>query len=560
MSLVLGFLLLCMSWLQPLHIFPWLSWHSEQLAFAAVLAMGWETVYLATRQRHPSAGELAVPLGAVLLLFLTALVVVQWATGLLHFGGDAIVFAGYMGLCILGLSIGFTATRGATSLLLGLAYSLVAGAVLSSFIALVQAFEVWESIGWIHRSLHSRRPGANLGQPNQLATLLLMGAVSVAYLSECRKIGGWIAGLLLGVLVIALAATESKSGVLGFLLVVTWWITSKRSVSFRAPALTIAICGVAYAGLFWSWPGLMQEVFQYKTDITAFSSPTVLNRWVIWPQLVEAATLRPWFGWGFGQVATAHNAVVHAYPKSEIYVHAHSIVLDFILGIGLPLTIALVAGLVAWIWRRVFAVQHVHQWYCLAVVMPVAAHSLVEYPFAYAYFLLPVMLAIGAFEQLSGVKPVLSVGIKSQVMGLTLATVACCYAGAEYIAIEDDFRVARFQALRVGKVPENYQRPRIDLYTQLGALLDGMRIVPRPNMGPGEMETARLAALHYPMIATQNRYALSLALNGNSEEAIRQLAVMRSQQAPATYARVKAAWADMTAQQYPQLRDLQLPP
>ncbi|MBK7549979.1 MAG: pilin glycosylation ligase domain-containing protein [Rhodoferax sp.] len=32
-----------------------------------------------------------------------------------------------------------------------------------------------------------RRPGANLGQPNQLATLLLMGMVSLAYLYELAR-------------------------------------------------------------------------------------------------------------------------------------------------------------------------------------------------------------------------------------------------------------------------------------------------------------------------------------------------------------------------------------
>ncbi|WP_413857737.1 Wzy polymerase domain-containing protein [Candidatus Aalborgicola defluviihabitans] len=37
-------------------------------------------------------------------------------------------------------------------------------------------------------------------------------------------------------------------------------------------------------------------------------------------------------------------------------------------------------------------------WYCLAVVVPVAVHSMVEFPFAYAYFLVPVMFALGALD------------------------------------------------------------------------------------------------------------------------------------------------------------------
>ncbi len=36
--------------------------------------------------------------------------------------------------------------------------------------------------------------------------------------------------------------------------------------------------------------------------------------------------------------------------------------------------------------------------YCLALTLPVAVHSMLEVPFAYAYFLVPVMFAVGALE------------------------------------------------------------------------------------------------------------------------------------------------------------------
>jgi hypothetical protein len=259
-------------------------------------------------------------------------------------------------------------------------------------------------------------------------------------------------------------------------------------------------------------------------------------------------------------VSEAHNAVAHAYELGAPFTYSHNILLDLLLGIGVPLTGLLVLVVGVWLWRRVRSTRSLAPWYCLAAVLPVAVHSLLEFPFAYAYFLAPVMFLLGVLEAVSGAKPVGRVGAWPAAAGLLLMTAVGVWSVVEYLTIEEDFRVARFEAMRIGQTPAGYERPQVHLLTQLDALLSGARIVPQPGMTGEQLTLAQQVALRYPWPATQNRYALSLALNGQPDEALRQLRVMRALHGQKIYAEIKSNWEALTKDKYPQLGALVLPP
>jgi hypothetical protein len=258
-------------------------------------------------------------------------------------------------------------------------------------------------------------------------------------------------------------------------------------------------------------------------------------------------------------VAQAHNAVAHSYAVSAPFSYSHNVVLDLVLWVGLPLAGVLLLVTGAWLWRRVRAANQLLPWYGLAVALPLAVHSMLEYPFAYAYFLAPVMFALGAVEASLGVKPLLRMGIKPVAVLLLATTAVLAWSVVEYLKIEEDFRVARFVSLRIGSPPPGHQRPKVILYTQLGVLLDDARITPTPNMSPEAMQLVKNAALHYPWSATQYRYAVALALNGNPVEAARQIQVMRRLWGEQLYDGVKKQINELAASKYPELRQLSLP-
>ncbi|WP_296481565.1 Wzy polymerase domain-containing protein [Rhodoferax sp.] len=485
------------------------------------------------------------------------LIWLQATSGLLTFFGDAFVLTVYVIICIACVALGYAVGNEQKAYTV-FACTLLFGACLSAIVAFAQVFELWVDSAWISRMPQLRRPGGNLGQPNQLATLLLMGLASLMFLYESKKLGALASALLAFTLLTGVAATESRTGVLSLLFLMLWWFAKRKSLDFRLSPWVVACGGVAFLGLFWFWPRLMDAV-QQTSELGAQVNVSVGTRWLVWPQLIEAVLQRPWWGWGLGQVSTAHNAVVSAYAVSEPFTYAHNIVLDLALGLGLPLAALLVLVTGVWLWRRVRSARQLVSWYCLALIVPVAVHSMLEFPFAYAYFLVPVMFAVGALEGAVGAKPAFRLGVKPALALLLVTTGVMAWSVVEYMAIEEDFRIVRFEALRIGTTPASYQRPHVVLLTQLDALLHGGRIVPKPGMSADEVDLARKVALRFPWPATQNRYAQSLALNGNPDEAIRQLLVMRALHGEAAYAQVKAGWTVLAHEKYPQLQTLRLP-
>ena len=169
------------------------------------------------------------------------------------------------------------------------------------------------------------------------------------------------------------------------------------------------------------------------------------------------------------------------------------------------------------------------------------------------------MFLLGVLEGTLTPNRFVRVGYWPAASGVFLITATMAWSVVEYIAIEEDFRTVRFEAMRMGRTPSGYERPRIILLNQLGALLDGARTVPAPKMSPQRIDLARKLALRFPWPPLQSRYALSLALNGKPEEAIRQLKVMRAMHGEENYERTKVNWSELAATRYPQLKTMTIP-
>ncbi len=556
---VISALLLCLAWWMPLHFLPWVSWHSEALAFLTAMLLGWSAWLAATKEGWKA--QVAVPVMVWPLTGLGMVVLVQSLGGQITYRGDALVFGIYLSAALICLTVGYAggaAQNGRDRYLSLLAQALLAGAFVSALLSFVQVFELWENASWISLMPSGRRPGGNLGQPNHLGLLMLMGVVSLLFLYERRKINGVAAGLLLATLLTSLAMTESRAGALNFVLLSSWWLLHRKSIGSTVRPWFFGLAAAFYISALWYWPQILNWIL-VVSDEGATINTKPGSRLIIWPQLWGAVGLHPWFGWGLGATPKAHNAVASQFEVSEPFSYAHNILLDLALGIGLPLTCILVVLVALWFKRRLKAVRHLTQWYSMGLVLLLALHSLSEFTFAYSYFLVPVMLALGYFEAVSGFRAPIRVG--AGVAGAFLLTVSVLMAWSvlEYVQIEEDFRIVRFEAMRIGQTPDDYQRPKVLVLTQLDALLSGGRIVPKPSMPSEEMELAKNVALRYPWTALQNRYALTLALNGQTEEALRQIKVMRAMHGEKDYAQIKANWETLAKEKYPQLRQLKLP-
>ncbi len=549
-------LLLLLSWFVPLFILPWTGWHKEVLAFAAVaLAFG-------AMLRQTRAGKhIELPRVSGWFLGLAAVLACQAATATATFLGDAGVIAGYLLAAVMVIVVG-SAQKDPARAAACLGWTLLVAGVASSVLAWVQTLNVWE-LGewetWIIRPPALRRPSANMGQPNHLAILLLFALASLGFLRRLGRVSATLAAVLGTLLLTGLALTESRTGILALLLLSIWWWQWRRPSGMARFGVVAALLG--FLALAWFWPQLHQAI---QLGGGAGAGPTQFNmsgggRMIVWPQLWQAVLLKPWWGWGLRNVSEAQNAILDHYAASEPYTYAHNVVLDLAIGVGLPLAIIFVGVMGVWFWRRLRRAREPVTWLGIAMVMVLGLHSMLEFPYSYAYLLFPVLFMVGVLE--TRLAPSQTVRVpRRAVMAVAAITCSVLAWGAwEYIQIEEDFRVARFEALKMGRTPTAYERPQIHVLKQLDTMLNASRIVPAPGMRIEQLELARQAALRFPWTALQNRYALALALNGESDEAVRQLKVMRAMHGEKAYKEIKSNWETLAEDKYPQLKAVPLP-
>jgi O-antigen ligase len=558
MTAFVAALLLTISWIIPEHFPPWTSWHNELFAFAAVLWLGACGLYNCHRQKMR---QIKVPVVAWVLAFLFAVVCVQFAIGYFDFLGHALVISFYLFLSVVALICGYHAVpdtgQNGRKTVDYFAIVLVIGSVVSATIALAQVLDIWDGVRLISRMGSGRRPGGNINQPNQLATLILMGLASLIYLFESRQLQRESTGLICFLLMLGLSVTESRTGLLSFFAMASWWWARRLTIRSRLTLGAVAAGSAMLTTLFLYWPYIYTAI-QIGGPPSAISTSGG-TRLIVWPQLWEAVLQHPWLGWGLGAVSKAHNAVIDAYTQGEPFTYAHNVALDLAVGIGLPLAALLIGTASWWVWHRARATKQLVPWYCLALMLPFGVHSMMEFPFAYSYLLVPAVFAIGILERALAPARFFTVG------RLPVATIFVSFTGllglsvSEYLSASEDFRVARFEVLRVGVTPDTYVRPQIRILTQLDALSSSTRIRPVPGLSASQIDLMRKVAIHFPSIATQKRYAYCLALNGNPEEAVRQLIVMRAMYPKKYYVKIKAEWEELAENSYPQLPKLNLP-
>ena len=133
------------------------------------------------------------------------------------------------------------------------------------------------------------------------------------------------------------------------------------------------------------------------------------------------------------------------------------------------------------------------------------------------------------------------------------------YLTNEYFQIEEDFRVVRFENLRVGKTPAMYEIPPIWMLSHMGTMLKVARQEVQPNMTKMALEDLRKVSLRFPYGAMHLRYVLALALNGDPQEARHQMAIIHGMFGDFYYNACKQELYKLQQEKYPQLAGFAVP-
>jgi len=549
-----GVFAFALAWLVYDHYPPWVNFHSEALALVGIgLLVLSRCLYL--RSVTALAPRLVWWVMAVALLPW-----LQYLLGISLFAGDALLVSLY--LCGLGAAIwlGYSFVAASPDGEAGPApvfYVLWFVALVSAAIGLLQWLTLQESLAiYAVQTDAGDRAMGNLGQPNQLATLLLMGMAALAWTFERKRIGRL--GLVVGVtfLSMVLVLSQSRAGMLSAIVVAIFLLWKNSATPGRIAPKYVVVWLLAYCTAVFTLP--------YVHEFLLMGSARSMNvavdsaRIALWKQMLSAIGQSPWLGYGWNQTLTAQAAGSLAVPGSIPYTYAHNIVLDILAWNGLPFGLLLTAACAYWFVSRMRGATRCNAVYAMACLLPIAVQSMVEYPFAYSYFLLAAGLMVGMVE--ASHRGIHTTKLKLRWVGGALAIwfVLGSYMIYEYLLIEEDFRIVRFENLRIGHTPANYEVPNIWMLSQMGALLTAGRTQALPGMDVAIVENLRKASLRFSYGSLGLRYALVLGLSGNPAGATKQMILIRAMYGEDYYQASVAVLRLMQAK-YPELSHVVTP-
>jgi hypothetical protein len=379
-----------------------------------------------------------------------------------------------------------------------------------------------------------------------------MALAGVYYLWRMKVISELLLAMALIIGLFGVAMTESKSGLLSAALM-TAIIMGRFMVQREIKWTLLAAMPLGFLLLCWClWPFIFQNYWANNAG-EAFNRLSAANesiRLLMWSQIIEAIYIRPWFGWGAGNISEAVHSVAENYVLTAPFTFSHNIVLDLIVSYGFPVALFAMGSLVYWGRTCLLGPLTLVAKCSFLIMLPVAIHSFFEFPHAYAYFLLPVALLIGLVENQNVSNLEVAFSQKWEKLVIALSIFFFVIIAREYWLIEEDFRIARFEYMKIGATERDYVAPSPFVLTHLGEVISILRIKPEPHMEESQIRRVERISIHYPWLAIQNKYAQIVFLNGDLEAAKAQLRLIKRMHGQQTYEAIKAGWLKLGEQQH----------
>ena len=518
----IGLLLLVVSWLVKDHFGPWNSFHSEFLAFVGLAVM--LLVCLRGASRSATVPMILLPVSMV-----AAIPWLQFAVGTTYFAGDAVVSTLFLAGFGFSVWAGFHVSNQVLPHKPGneIAFAIAMPALISAAIGWYQWFDIDGMFVQFVMPSSSGLATGNISQPNLLGTFLLVGLSAFTYLLHLRTIGRGTFLLVVFFISAAIAMTQSRAAIVGAMVLALLLIVNK---SHYLPTLSTWPVGGWFFGLLGARVALphVASLLFLPSGGVAMSLGDSNGRFAIWEQVLSAIFQAPWLGYGWNQTFRAQTVGALLHPNEITYTYAHNVVLDLLAWNGIPLGLLILGAFVAWLVARVMSLKTPASIFAMGALLPIVVQSLFEFPFAYANFLLTAGLLIGVIEanHLTTRRFVVRAEVVA-VLGAIYLVVGTM-AALEYVRVEEDYRIVRFENLRIGDTPSDYEVPHFKLLTHMGAMLDAARTAPAPGMSAAQIENLREASHRFAYGLLMYKYAVARSLNGDPEGGIRQMLALRA--------------------------------
>ncbi|HGU9766397.1 Wzy polymerase domain-containing protein [Acinetobacter baumannii] len=521
--LFLAAILLGFAWLSPFHYNPWVMFSSEISTFAAGLSV------LAALFYH----HIKIPRAQILLLPFTLIPIVQWGCGLVFDLSTALLstlyLLGFWFMVLAGYNLSLDQKK-RDQIFSGFSLLVIITSLFTSLIAIFQWLNIESHLIY---TLHliGNRPYGNFGQPNNMATFLIIGLLGCLYLYEKNKVTVWL--LLPSALIIlfTIALSQSRTSWIVFPFLFIYWVVKQfgKQKRFRfVQGLLWCLAFFLIAGLI--LPYITQFIeFSTNTEITETSSFVARagsghERIGMWIQILHAIAQQPWLGYGWSQTSVA---VVDSIQYGTVHVwfnSAHNVLLDIIIWNGIPIGIVIIAYFTCWfLWLNQQAKETISI-IAIMMVCTVLIHAMLEFPQRYAYFLLTCGFLLGIIQAqtpvLKGI--VLNKQVLRLIWGISLILL---------LAIWRDYNVyvTNSNLLFKNKQPnaEVLGSNQIFVLTQFEQRLKWIEMKPETTLSDADLAVWGNFVKNKATPYNLRKYAQLLAYNGKVEQAEQQIFILQ---------------------------------
>lgn len=532
-----------LAWLSTDHYPPWTAFHSDVIAFFAVI------VYLIIAG---IGGRFGSP--TIFLLLVSVIPFFQCWMGVIYFFGDALVASGYL----VGLAFAFHAGINVfdkKKAFLIICISFVFMAVISGGVALSQwlgvSLEFFPSI-----PARSGRAYANFSQPNQFATMMSLAVLMAFGLRERQVLGNLSLSVFVVFSTFCITLSQSRAGMLeiGLMTGLMVWLRARGVMA--APWFYVVLPISALLLSLCLLPALSDLMEVGSQSLRDYLSPGV--RWIHWETAAKAIAMHPWRGFGWNQTSVALAQTVNmSVASGELIEHSHNIFLDLLLWNGIPIGVFIVLLVFWWVGVSWIRSKSADEFIVLTAFLMVGLHSLVEFPLEYAYVSLPLFFLLGLTSR-DDLKQSVVLGPRALWAFFSIWLMIFFVGIWEYVRAEERFRDLRMESAGIGYESSGEEDHPLVVLSQLENFLEFAHYQAIPGMSGERLDWMRRVAERYGYPPVLFRYALALGFNNRKDDAYFALQRICQTQSEAMCEEARSNWLVMQGK-YPQLVGVKMP-
>ena len=381
---------LIFSYISPIHYNPWAAYVSIISAIFCLLSL----VLILEK-------KIKIPVFSLFILLVATIVWIQYYLGLVFYLNTAIIVSSIIILFWLSFIIGYNfSLENKDKVLIFLGIVFIVSGIFSTIFSIFQWIQLDKNPYLIiELSGRSNRMVANIGQANQLATLLFLSIISCFYFFEKSFVNKYILSCFSVFFLFGIVLTQSRTAWIVVIVLFIYFILFYKKLQINLKPY-IFCCGIVL--FFITIIFLPKIIIVLSGYLNVAQTDTVLERMSsgylrinIWQQMIGALLLEPWLGYGWFQTSVAQYAVIDRIHGVEWTTSAHNIILDLLVWNGVLLGFIIILYIFYYFILPIFRVKNIQDFFAAMLIITFGIHAMLEYPIFYTYFLIPLGLVIG---------------------------------------------------------------------------------------------------------------------------------------------------------------------